>query len=83
MIADFEPDFTEVYFHIAANGLLKIGISIPNPTEELILKTAMLTGDGDLEMLAAFEGSLGDVVATKLEISRTANGIESSWEYRY
>ena len=83
MIADFEPDFTEVYFHIAANGLLKIGISIPNPTEELILKTAMLTGDGDLEMLAAFEGSLGDVVATKLEISRTANVIESSWEYRY
>jgi hypothetical protein len=83
MIADFEPDFTEVYFHIAANGLLKIGISIPNPTEALILKTAMLTGDGDLEMLAAFEGSLGDVVATKLEISRTANGIESSWEYRY
>jgi len=83
MIADFEPDFTEVYFHIAANGLLKIGLSVPNPTEELILKTAMLTGDGDLEMLAAFEGSLGDVVPTKLDISRTANGIESSWEYRY
>jgi hypothetical protein len=83
MIADYEPDFTEVFFHIAANGLVKIGLSIPNPNEELILKTAMLTGDSDLEMLAAFEGTLGDVVATKLDISRSANGIESSWEYKY
>ena len=83
MIADYEPDFTEVFFHIAANGLVKIGLSIPNPNEELILKTAMLTGDSDLEMLAAFEGTLGDVVVTKLDISRSANGIESSWEYKY
>jgi hypothetical protein len=83
MIADFEPEYTEVSFWIGSNGLLKLGLIIPDPSEELILKTALLTGDGDIDMIAAYEGALGDVVATKLEISRTANGIESSWEYRY
>jgi hypothetical protein len=83
MIADFEPEYTEVSFWIGSNGLLKLSLIIPDPSEELILKTALLTGDGDIDMIAAYEGALGDVVATKLEISRTANGIESSWEYRY
>lgn len=83
LIVDFEPEYTEVFFHIASSGLLKFGISIPDPSEELIMKVAMLTGDGDLEMLAAFEGSLGDIDTRKLNISRTPYGIEASWEYNY
>jgi hypothetical protein len=83
MIAEYEPEFIEISYWLSGSGLLKIGLLIPDPSDELILKTAMITGDGDIEMIAAYEGALGGVTPNSLEISRKGDSINAEWVYTY
>jgi hypothetical protein len=77
LIAASESDYIEITCYLSAQGLIKFGILIPDPTDSFVKLMNMVNGEGDLEMQAAFQGSLGSDDYTGIEIYRDNDGINS------
>jgi hypothetical protein len=77
MIAASESDYLEIACYLSAQGIIKFGILIPDPTDSFVKLMNMVNGEGDLEMQAAFQGSLGSDDYTGIEVYRDNDGINS------
>lgn len=77
LIAASEPDYLEIACYLSAQGIIKIGILIPDPSDNFVSLINMVNGEGDLEMQAAFQGSLGSDDYSGIEIYRDNDGINS------
>lgn len=81
LILDEAPEFIEMSFYFASNGIVRSGLSISNPTQALVIKLALVLGQGASDNLGAFEGSLGKDRVKSLEIYRTSQGVFADFSY--
>lgn len=81
LILEEAPEYIEVSYWMAANGVLRTGLYIPDPSLDLIMKSSLVIGGGAIDDLAAFEGSLGVEKVRFIEFYRTAEGIGAEFQY--
>lgn len=69
------PAYMELVFWLGSGGVLKAGLQIPAPSEDLVRRLALAYYPDTGEALAAFEGSIGAVAPSSLIVSRQASGV--------
>jgi len=81
LILNESPEYIEVTYWMASDGVIRTGLYIPNPSQDLILKSSLVIGGGAIDDLAAFEGSLGAQKAKFIEFYRADKGIGAELRY--
>lgn len=81
LILEESPEFIEMSFHFGSNGIVRAGLSFTNPSQEFIIKLALVLGKGSSDALGAFEGALGAKKTTTVDIYRTKKGVFADFSY--
>lgn len=75
LLLEENPAYLELVLWIGNGGVLKVGLKVPEPSEDLVLRLALAYHPETSDSLAAFEGVLGAVPPTALLVAREATGI--------
>lgn len=81
-IAEENPDSLELSIWLASEGLLQMGLVLPQPSSKLQTLINLVLGPGRLDTLAAYEGSLGEKAEVQ-EVLIARNGLGLEAELRY
>ena len=81
LIANDRPEYIELAFSIGHNGIIKVGLVIPEPSEKLFHQLSLVYAEDAAESLAEFEGILGATAIKALQLSREASGIAIDLHY--
>ncbi len=78
------PEQITVFGHFTKNGATRMGLSINEPSEEVIQIAVLAASRGDngpMDAIAAFEGSLGKRQPTKINFYLSARGFDTQFFY--
>ncbi len=75
MLLDENPSYLELVFWIGSAGILKAGLNVPNPSDDLVRRLALAYYPENNEALADFEGAIGAAAPSNLLVARQASGI--------
>lgn len=76
MIVNNNPEYLEIAFWIAKEGLIKTGLVVPTPSDVFVRQMSLVYGEENADTLAAFEGSIGADAPIAMQLSRDALGIQ-------
>lgn len=75
LLLEENPEYLELVFWIGSAGILRAGLQIPNPSEDLVRRLALAYYPDTGEALAAFEGAIGAAAPSSLLVARQATGV--------
>lgn len=81
LVLEDDPDYLEFSFWVGSPGVVQVGVAVPRPGDELVLKSAMVLGEESVDSLAAFEGALGVERCSAVELRRLAEGLAMRIHY--
>lgn len=76
MIAEEDPEYLELSFWLAKAGVIKAGLVLPEPSENLVRYLSLAYAEDASEALAGFEGSIGAENPSSISLSRTEKGVQ-------
>ncbi len=75
LLLEENPAYLELVLWIGSAGMLKVGLKVPEPSDDLVRRLALAYHPETSDSLAAFEGVLGAAAPTALLVAREAAGI--------
>lgn len=81
LLLEENPAYMELVFWLGSAGVLKAGLQIPTPSEDLVRRLALAYYPDTGNTLAAFEGTLGATEPSALLVARQATGVTIELAY--
>ncbi|MGH1336701.1 MAG: hypothetical protein ACRBFS_11280 [Aureispira sp.] len=75
LLLEENPTYMELVFWLGSGGVLKAGLQLPNPSEDLVRQIALAYYPDTGDALAAFEGAAGAEEPSALLVARQATGV--------
>jgi hypothetical protein len=81
MIGEENPEYLELSFWLGSAGVIKAGLVVPEPSENLVRYLSIAYAEEAGDALAAFEGSIGAPNPSAIELSRMEKGVQVELVY--